>query len=340
MRCDESRLAVSRGRRISCPQFNGGHMGSPATNYVRGLHQKFDFYAAWPPNQARRLGDVGRMANGQFERVSTLELLGLSFTDRQGPPGSDLSHTSGSSVSIQLKAKGETLPGSAIPNAKAGALVEFSSEGAFVFQAAAPAVREIEDQVRLADDILRLFRKVDNGKRVWNEDWCVVTELLTASKVTVLVSSSGSSKIELSADGIPAGQAPLATLGGTLSVVTQRGDVTSVLAEANLTPLFRVSRVRRSIVEELFGGDESAELRQRSLPRAQPSALRRVLEPVPLSEALATPSRKARAAKKPGRAVAKRRGKTSAKSRASKARGHRTRPKALRKKPRSGNHDC
>ncbi len=310
-------------------------MGSPAATYVRGLHQKFDFYAAWPPNQSRRLGDVGRMADGQFERVSTLDLLGISFSERQGPPGSDLSHTSGSSVFIQLKAKGETLPGSAIPNAKAGALVEFSSEGAFVFQAAAPAVREIEDQVRLADDILRLYRRVDNGKRAWNEDWCVVTELLTASKVTVLVSSSGASKIELSADGIPAGQAPLATLGGTLSVVTQRGEVTSVLAEANLTPLFRVSRVRRSLVEELFGGDTSAELRPRGLPRVQ-AAAQRVLEPVPLNEAFATPSKKGRAAKKPRRAVSKKRGKTSAKSRASKTRGRRTRTKVLRKEPRTG----
>src|SRR5262245_44801006 len=262
-------------------------MGSPAATYVRGLHQKFDFYAAWRPSQARRLGGVGRMADGQFQRISTLEPLGISFTERQGPPGSDLSHASGSSVSIKLKAQGEMLPGTSIPNAKAGALVQFSSEGAFVFQAAAPAVREVEDQVRLADDIMRLYRQFENGKRAWNEDWCVVTELMTASKVTVLVSSSGSSKIELSADGIPAGQAPLATLGGALSVVTQTGEVTSVLAEANLTPLFRVSRVRRSLVEELFGGDASAEVRPTGLPRAHPSAVRRVLEPVPLSDALA-----------------------------------------------------
>jgi hypothetical protein len=330
-------------------------MGSPAATYVRGLHQKFDFYAAWPPNQARRLGDIGRMADGQFQRVTSLELLGISFAERQGPTGSDLSHTSGSSVSIKLKAQGETLPGTSIPNAKAGALVEFSSEGAFVFQAAAPAVREVEDQVRLADEILRLFRKFENGKRVWNEDWCVVTELMTTSKVTVLVSSSGSAKVELSADGIPAGQAPLATLGGTLSVVTQHGEVTSVLAEANLTPLFRISRVKRSLVEELFGGDASAEVRQRGLPRAHPSAVRRVLEPVPLSDALATGAKKARAAKKRPKPVPKTRRKTSKKSskrtskktskkaskktRASKARG-RTRAKAPRrksgKKARSG----
>ena len=308
------------------------------------------------------------MSDGQFQRVTTLDLLGITFTDRQGPPGSDLSHTSGSSVSIKLKAQGETLPGTSIPNAKAGALVEFSSEGAFVFQAAAPAVREIEDQVRLADDILRLYRKLENGKRAWPEDWCVVTELMTASKVTVLVSSSGSSKIELSADGIPAGQAPLATLGGALSVVTQRGEVTSVLAEANLTPLFRVSRVRRSLVEELFGGDTSAEVRPSALPGSGPSAVRRVLEPVPLSEALAAGARKAKApkratvpakkarvpakkanaprkaraakkAKAPKKArkpVSKKRGKASRKPRSTRPKSRRKPAKASRRKSRSG----
>ena len=124
------------------------------------------------------------------------------------------------------------MPGSAIPEAKAGALVEFSAEGAFVFQMAGPVVHEIEDQARLADHIMKLYRNVTDGKREWQEDWCVITEVQTADKVTILVSSSGASKVELSADGIPAGQAPLATLGGSLSVVTQRGEVTSVLAEA------------------------------------------------------------------------------------------------------------
>src|SRR4030095_12276762 len=172
-----------------------GTMSSPAATYVQGLHQKFDFYAARPPNQERRRGDVVRMEDAQFQRVSSLSLLGIDFSQRVGPPGKDLSHTSGSSVSIQLKAKGETLPGSSLPQAKAGALVEFSASGAFVFQAAVPTVQEIEDRVPLADAILSLFRKVVDGKRAWNEDWCVVTELMTADKVTVLVSSSGSSKV-------------------------------------------------------------------------------------------------------------------------------------------------
>jgi hypothetical protein len=263
-------------------------MSSPASTYVRGIHHKFTSYAAWPPNQARRLGDVGRMVDGQFQLLSTLKRLGFDdFEERKGSKGSDLSHSSGSSVSIQLKAKGETLPGSSIPQAKAGALVEFSASGAFVFQMVGPVVHEIEDQVRLADRILELYRKVNDGERAWKDDWCVITELQTADKVTILVSSSGSSKVELSADGIPAGQAPLASVGGALSVVSQKGEVTSVLAESGLTPLFRVSRVKRSLLDQVFGGDASAEVRQRGRLEG-PANAKDLLEPVPLAEALAS----------------------------------------------------
>jgi hypothetical protein len=131
-------------------------MSSAATTYVRGIHDKFDFYAAWPPNQLRRLGDIGRLAGGQFERLTSLADLKIAFAERVGPAGNDLSHTSGSSVTVQMKAKGETLPGASIPNAQAGASIEFSASGAFVFQAVAPVVREIEDQVSLAASILEM----------------------------------------------------------------------------------------------------------------------------------------------------------------------------------------
>ncbi len=280
-------------------------MSSPATSYVQGIHQKFNFYAAWPVNQPRKLGDVGRLSGGQFQRLTSLADLGVSFVPRSGPPGTDLSHTSGSSVEVQLKAEGQPLPGASINLAKAGAAVEFSASGAFVFQAVTPAVTEIENQVRLAEDILNLFRDQTTGKRKWQEDWCVVTELLSADKVTVLISNSKSSRVELEASGtLPAGPAPLASAGAGLKVVSQKGDVTSVLAETSLTPMFRVSRVRRSVLDKLFGGDSSADL-VRAAVTSTTGAPKRVFEAVPIDEALA-PATKARPATRAKSAVAPR----------------------------------
>jgi molybdate transport system substrate-binding protein len=39
-------------------------MSSPVEVYVKGIHKKFDFYPAWPPQQPRALGDVGRIEKG------------------------------------------------------------------------------------------------------------------------------------------------------------------------------------------------------------------------------------------------------------------------------------
>jgi hypothetical protein len=82
-------------------------MPNQPSNYIRGIHDKFNFYAAWPPTQLRKLGDVGRLVDGQFERVTTLARLGIKFEERVGPPGNDLSHTSGSSVAVHIKAQGD-----------------------------------------------------------------------------------------------------------------------------------------------------------------------------------------------------------------------------------------
>ncbi len=259
-------------------------MPRPWSRYLKGVFEKLKYHAAWPPNQPRRLGDVGRLVHGEFQPQTSLELLGIKFAERVGPPGADISYTSGASVSVKLKAEGQSLPGTTIPQAKAGAVVEFSSSGAFVFQATAPVVREIDNQAGVGKEILTLYRK-PGRQRGWEVDWCVVTELLTADRLTVLVSDSKDSKVELAANGkVPVGgPAPLASVNGSLSVIAQKGEVTSVLAEAGLSPLFRVSRIKRSLLDRLVGTDENidfgrAAFRSGSMPN-------RVLENVSWDDA-------------------------------------------------------
>jgi len=266
-------------------------MADQSTNYIRAIHKKFNFYAAWPPNQPRRLGDVGVLLGGQFQRVTTLKNLAISFKKRIGPQGSDISHSSGSTIAVEMNAKANTLPGTSIPKATADVSVSFSASGSFVFQAEAPQVKEIEDIVKLEADILGLYRSIKGGKRRWNKDWCVITELMTANKVTVLISNSNSSKLKLSADGlIPGSPAPLASATGGLSVVHREGEITAVLAESDLTPLFRVVRVRRSVLDWILGGDQSAAV-GRAAPGSQVSSVpKRIFEKVPLDDALQRPA--------------------------------------------------
>jgi hypothetical protein len=170
-----------------------------------------------------------------------------------------------------------------VPKAKAGAVVVFSTSGAFVFQLLGPSVQWIDDGVRLSEQILAKFRSKKEDRREWREDWCVITEVVRADKVTVLIANSKSAKLELEATGlVPTGPVPLAAAGVKLSVQKQVGEVTSVLAEANVAPLFRLVRVRRSLLDRIFGSDRAV------VRHVEPLALaglpRQLLEEVPTEE--------------------------------------------------------
>lgn len=226
---------------------------SPMQTYLRGIRKKFGYFPAWPPLSPYALGNVGRIVDNQFQYLTTLQQLGIEFDAVTGEKGDHLSHTSGRSVSVQIKSAGETLQGTSLPTASAGALVELSSTGAFVFQALGPTVYRIADQYKLTEQILAKFRLQVRGKRQWEEDWCIITEVIKAEKLTVLISESGSAKVELSASGpIPAGPVPLASAGVALSVTRKVGEVTDAVAEGDLTPLFLLRRLKRSLLRRIM----------------------------------------------------------------------------------------
>jgi hypothetical protein len=133
-------------------------MSNALQAYVEGIHRELDYYPAWPPNATYELGAVGLLRDGQFQQLSTLSNLGIEAKSRVGNEADNLSVTSGKSVTIQFKAKGETVKGSSVPKAKAAAVVEFNSAGAFLFQAHAPVVESIEDKTLLSERILEMFR--------------------------------------------------------------------------------------------------------------------------------------------------------------------------------------
>jgi hypothetical protein len=239
--------------------------------YFAGIRKWLRYFPSWPPNAPYQIGDVGQVVDGEFQFLTTLTALGIPFTIRSGAVGNDMSHTSHESVTVQFKAAGETLPGASLPEAKAGFRIEFRSAGAFVFQAAAPTVHMIADQYALSKEILARFRTTAGGQREWNPDWFVVNEVVTAEKVTVLISDSTSATIDLSLEGaVPVGPVPLASAGLGLKLERQSGQVTTFLAQAGLTPLIGLKRVKRGLLAYLLGRDDWAEVVQQAGPGLPP----------------------------------------------------------------------
>jgi len=224
-------------------------MTEPVDAYIKGIHKKFRFYANWLPNAPRALGDVGTLNGKKFERFTTLAALGVTFETRKGDPGQDYAHTSGSSVDLRIKLGGEALPGSTLEVGKAGASVSFASSGAFVFQASAPAQDEIEDQLALEKALL------EHPK--WKPEWCVITRLVRAERLTVLVSESSNAEVEIEAEANlkVSSVVPLAEAELGLVVKRQKGQVTSLLSAVGTTPLLGLSRMRQSWVDWLLSRD-------------------------------------------------------------------------------------
>ncbi len=218
--------------------------------YLREIYKRFSYLAAWLPNTKLKLGDVGMQQGEKFKQMTSLKELGVPFKVRKGTSSIDFTYTSKSGVSAQTKLAGEAGAGANLPLAKAGISIQFSKEGAFLFQAVGCIVNEIEDKYELGRAAIKLFKA-----GTWQEGWAVVDTLVCADCATIIVSNSKSATIDLTAK-TPVAEANLASLDTGLSVNSQTGDVIQLIASKGLAPLFRLSRVKQSILSKLMGGSQ------------------------------------------------------------------------------------
>ena len=226
-------------------------MASAGMTYLNEIHQRFAYLPTWLPNSKLQLGDVGVLRGEGFRQMTTLKELGVPFITRRGAAPLDFSYTSASGVALQVKAKGAVAPGTTLPAAKAGVEVKFSKQGAFIFQAAGNRVHEIENKATVGQAVIRLY---EQGR--WESDWSVVDTVVEASAATILVANSGGAALELAADA-PLDAAGLARLDIGLVVNSQSGDMIHFVAAQGLTPLYRLSRAKSSLLGRLLKGSKA-----------------------------------------------------------------------------------
>ncbi len=223
-------------------------MSAVSTLYVKGIYNRFTYLATWLPNSKLKLGDVGIQQGGSFKRMTSLKKLGVPFGVRVGEKPVDFAYTSQSGISTRTKLAGEAAAGTTLPLGKAGIIIEFSQQGAFLFQAAGCFVNEIEDRAELGDAIIEL-----QSKEVWDPAWSVIDTVVEADHVTILVSNSDKASLELTAKTSVA-ISTLADVDAGLTVNAQQGDIIRFLATKGLTPLFKLSRLKKSLIDTLLGG--------------------------------------------------------------------------------------
>jgi hypothetical protein len=225
-------------------------MKSTGETYLEAVYQRFLYLGTWMPNASIRLGDVGVQQKAHFKQMTTLQGLGIPFRVRSGTNAVDFSYTSQAGLSFRTKAKGDVAAGTTLPLGEAGIALEFSQRGAFVFQAADCLVNEIEDKAAVGEAVIKLF---EQGR--WDAEWTLVDTIVEAATATIIVSNSESGALELIAK-TPVQLSELASVDAELTLSSQSGDIIRFIAAKGLTPLFRLSRVKKSLLASLFGGSK------------------------------------------------------------------------------------
>lgn len=229
-------------------------MVGPQKQYTRELFDKFSYLATWLPGVPLRVGDLGVMQDGHFQRVSSLENLGVTFTVRQDHASANLDYASRGAVSVSFKAAGAIPPdGSVLAEASAGVVIQMNRENSVLFQVLGASFPSIEDQLSLEHEIRRR-----HAEGQWNMDHLVVTEVLQARVATILIASSSDARVELSARGnLSPTNLSIADLDAGFEIAQVRGMHTRIVASEGLTPLFRAKRLRnRFFAGVVFRGDE------------------------------------------------------------------------------------
>ena len=106
-------------------------MASPVMLYHREMYDNLGFFATWLPGDPIEIGDVGTLEFGRFMRITSLKELGIGCKVSTGNSTQNMQYTSRQGTKITTSA------GAAVTGiAKAEITIEFSCQGAFVFNAA------------------------------------------------------------------------------------------------------------------------------------------------------------------------------------------------------------
>ncbi len=209
--------------------------------YTKDLKKQFGYLATWLPGTPISLGDIGVFKRNKFTKISNLSDIGITFEIEKDITKSDIEYSSKGGVSVTTKASGVAASqGSILGEVDAGITVEFSKENAILFKANGTTSPSIKDQIKLGDEIIKLFK---SGQ--WNKNWVVVTELVNAESATILISNSSSGKIELKAkSGIKTANLDIADADLAFELKFFKDLSTRIIAQESLTPLFKISKLK------------------------------------------------------------------------------------------------
>ncbi|MCU0359735.1 MAG: hypothetical protein MUF75_03295 [Bacteroidia bacterium] len=201
-------------------------------------------YGVWEPGFNVKLGDFGVMNGNIFVQQGNIseldELSDFEISYREDDTSNDIYFTSGKEVEVDLKGKGTV---SGVP-VNASIDISFSREKAVFFNAAGCTQKMIENKYQLGQKLLGIYKK---DKKKWRREFVVVTDVISARRALIVISTSSNSSISLEAEAtIP--QIDLANASLGLSIKNQKSSCYKVVTEQGLIPLIGLAKIQSSFL--------------------------------------------------------------------------------------------
>lgn len=210
-------------------------MASPVKIYQKEMHNNTGFFATWLPGDEIKIGDVGLFLDGRFRRMSSLKELGIPFTTSRGRSEQNVNYSSTHATKVSMGAGAE-----AIAVGKAEISIEFSQQGAFLFQASKLQLLELQNRASVGEQILQAY-----ANKKWDSSWLLVESVHEAERATIIVSEDSSSGLVLAAkmdQALPS--VSLVDPKVSLSVTSSRGKIMQLIGNEKLHPLYSCLRVK------------------------------------------------------------------------------------------------
>lgn len=200
-----------------------------AKRYRKAIWNHFGYLANWLPTTPLQAGDIGVWSAEGFARVGDLRGKGMSFGTRTVEHPLDFTHREVKSAEVVGRGQG------VVEGQRLGVKLQFASEGEFAFQAGGCRSTVIDGCEGILQRMKGLFR---DG--LWDDNYVVISEVMTAARATILLSQSSTASLELEG---PKSLDDL--LAVDLKVVGQQGTLTQIVAQAGLVPLFKALKVEK-----------------------------------------------------------------------------------------------
>ena len=240
-------------------------MGS-ARSYVRSVWDQTRHVAAWIPLSKVELGEIYEVKKGVPQLVGTLADWDIEWKeDPESEQRGNWTAKSERGVDITTKFEGSTPDGIVLKNlavADAGAVVKFSEKDSYVISLSDVTMQRMENTRKLGPQLRKQFFKLFDS---WDTGWLVVTEVLRAQSGTFLMSSSGSSQVELKANAsVAPGGVTLADLATGFSRVGDSSGSDDFVGKGQISPMFKAVKLKIGGIGP--GGVRSFDVDPKQLP--------------------------------------------------------------------------